>query len=207
MELIKFSLVVLLATISPGPDFALILRNSLRYSKKIGFYTLFGVILADCFHMSYCYLGLNFVLKNFPKIFELIQIFGACYLMYLGLNGLLMKKNLFKVNHLYSQNQVSFLKSFFQGFFLSTLNPKSIIFFINLVSVFFSENILFKDFLFYVLIVVLVNLIWFSLIILFIQLKTVKNFLTKHGLIFERFIGLALFLLGFKILLDDEIRL
>ncbi len=40
------ALVHLLAVVSPGPDFAMVTRNSLVYSRKAGVYTALGLKVA-----------------------------------------------------------------------------------------------------------------------------------------------------------------
>lgn len=43
---LSISLLILLATISPGPDFALITKNSLLYSRKHGVYCALGISIS-----------------------------------------------------------------------------------------------------------------------------------------------------------------
>ena len=42
-EFVSISLLIMLAAISPGPDFAVVTKNSLLYSRKVGVLTALGV--------------------------------------------------------------------------------------------------------------------------------------------------------------------
>ncbi|MCX8720105.1 LysE family translocator, partial [Gilliamella sp. B3788] len=55
-----------LGMISPGPDFFLILKNSLTYSRKIALLTCLGVITAILIHMSYCVAGVAVLIAATP---------------------------------------------------------------------------------------------------------------------------------------------
>lgn len=50
-NLLAVAAVSLLAAVSPGPDFCIVVRNSLSYSRKAGFWTAFGVSLALVVHL------------------------------------------------------------------------------------------------------------------------------------------------------------
>ena len=54
----------LLAVISPGPDFALITRQSFLYGRTPSIYTSLGIASGILVHVSYCIVGLNFLLTN-----------------------------------------------------------------------------------------------------------------------------------------------
>src|SRR5579864_2264067 len=91
-QFFTIGLIALLATMTPGPDFALVTKNSLFYSKKSGYFTAFGVGAAISVHMSYCILGLAIVISSSLLLFNLVKYVGATYLIYLGINSLLSKK-------------------------------------------------------------------------------------------------------------------
>jgi len=45
-EILTIALIHFLALVSPGPDFIIVTRNSLVYSKRAGIYTALGLHLA-----------------------------------------------------------------------------------------------------------------------------------------------------------------
>lgn len=59
-----------LGLISPGPDFFLILKNSLSYSRKIALMSCLGVIMAILIHMSYCIAGIAILIATTPILYN-----------------------------------------------------------------------------------------------------------------------------------------
>ena len=63
-ELLSITLIILLAAISPGPDFAVVTKNALLYSRKSGIFTAMGVSTSLLIHSTYCILGLAIVIAK-----------------------------------------------------------------------------------------------------------------------------------------------
>ena len=81
---------------SPGPLLALVFSETLKYGKKEGIkiaisplFTDFAIVLFVLFALS------NLVKHNF--VIGTISLFGACYLVYLGIENLRVKINNFEV--------------------------------------------------------------------------------------------------------------
>ena len=62
------------AVMSPGPDFALIIRQSLSYGRKISIITSIGIGTGILFHILYCVIGLGMIISKYSYIFNLIKI-------------------------------------------------------------------------------------------------------------------------------------
>ena len=54
----------ILAVVSPGPDFFLIVRQSFLYGRKKTILTSLGIASGILIHTSYCTLGLSFILSH-----------------------------------------------------------------------------------------------------------------------------------------------
>ncbi len=54
----------LLAVISPGANLAIVLRNSLAYSRRAGVYTAVGLALGNCVHATYCLVGIGVLISQ-----------------------------------------------------------------------------------------------------------------------------------------------
>ena len=133
----------ILTGMSPGPDFLMVIKNSLSHGKKIGIATAFGIGTALIFHAIYTVLGLTIIIQSYTWLFNILQILGALYLSYLGVLAIF---SLFKNNKLSLavDNSPKEPKSFFQGFknglFCNLLNPKAFLFFLGIFSQFFSPT-------------------------------------------------------------------
>ena len=72
-EFLSVSLLIILAAISPGPDFAIVTKNSLLYSRKAGIYTALGVSGSLLVHAVYCILGLALIISQSLLAFIIIK--------------------------------------------------------------------------------------------------------------------------------------
>ena len=87
-ELLAVITITLLAVISPGPDFAMVTRNSLLLSRRAGVLTAVGIGLGVLVHVAYTLLGLGLLIQQSLWLFNAIKLLGAAYLVYLGLKML-----------------------------------------------------------------------------------------------------------------------
>ncbi len=126
---------MLFAVMLPGPDFALVTKNTLLHSRRSGFFTSLGVGASNLVHITYCAFGLAIVIANSLLLFSIIKYIGAAYLIYLGLRSFLSKQpdHFIPNNSKQSKKSViSDLTAFHQGFLCNLLNPKATLFFLAL---------------------------------------------------------------------------
>lgn len=64
----------MVAVMSPGPDFALTLRNSLVYTRKTGIYTALGITVGNIVHVTYCLIGIGAIITRSIVIFNIIKM-------------------------------------------------------------------------------------------------------------------------------------
>ncbi|HTO03146.1 MAG TPA: LysE family transporter, partial [Opitutus sp.] len=67
MEFGKVALAHLLAVMSPGPDFAVVLRQSLGYGRRIAIWTSVGIGTAILLHVTYSLLGIGLLITGSPE--------------------------------------------------------------------------------------------------------------------------------------------
>ena len=200
LDFLTISLIILLAVISPGPDFAIVSRNALRYSQKIGLFTAMGVSCGALFHGSYCILGFAIVISKSLLAFNIIKYVGAAYLIYLGIKGLLEKQT--------SSNQVTIEKfvkeisaaqAFRQGILCNVLNPKTILFFLALFTMMIKPSTSLATQAGYGIEISIIHFSWFSLVALFFSHPKVKLFLGKFFHYITKAFGGLLVIFGLKI--------
>ena len=88
LEFSKVALAHFLAVASPGPDFAIVLRQSLRHGRRTAIWTSVGVGMAITLHVTYSLLGLGLILKSSAVAFDIVKYSGAAYLAWLGWQAL-----------------------------------------------------------------------------------------------------------------------
>ena len=198
--------VAALMIISPGPDFAIVVKNSLVHGRASGVYTALGIAIANLCHVAVNLFGIGLVIAQSSVAFTLMKILGAGYLLYLGYKGICSKaaivtdKPSVAIN---TTNVVPEHHGFYNGVLTSLLNPKSCLFFLSFFSVMLSPSTAIATQIFYGAWISVMALFWFILVAFFftspVIAKKIEAF--KHWL--ERFTGGVLILLGLKLLSDE----
>lgn len=84
-----FLAISLVVIMSPGPDTALVLRNSLWGNRRSGAATAFGVATGLAIWTASASLGLAALIRASEPAFLVLKLVGAAYLIYLGSQALL----------------------------------------------------------------------------------------------------------------------
>ncbi len=123
-----------LAVASPGPDFALVLRQSLVHGRRAAVWTSLGIGSGILVHTLYTLLGLRLLLRGSPAAFSLLKLAGAAYLGWLGFQALRWARTRSYATTVEAPH-TSLLPAFAawrQGFLTNVLNPKATLFFVAL---------------------------------------------------------------------------
>ena len=133
VEFSKVAVAHFLAVASPGPDFALVLRQSLAHGRRIAVCTSLGIGTAILVHVSYSLLGLGLLLQRSETWFNGLRYAGAAYIAWLGILSLRAKpRTPAPDRNDLDDVQRSGARAFASGFLTNVLNPKATLFFISL---------------------------------------------------------------------------
>ncbi|MFJ7730644.1 LysE family translocator [Lysinibacillus sp. NPDC097231] len=135
-NIILFSITSFLLIIVPGPDTAIITRNTIVHKKGGGFRTLIGTLFAISVHTIAAIVGLSTIILQSAFIFTIFKYVGAAYLIYLGIKSLYsIKKHNNSLKHeiveLQDSAQNNEKSLMLQGFLANISNPKVAIFFLT----------------------------------------------------------------------------
>jgi RhtB (resistance to homoserine/threonine) family protein len=134
IEFGKVALAHALAVASPGPDFAIVLKQSLVHGRRTAIWTSIGVGTANLVHVAYSLLGLGLLLRSSELWFNAVKFAGAAYIAWLGVQSLRARPR----NEALTDAALAGVRlpdersAFVTGFFTSALNPKASLFFIAL---------------------------------------------------------------------------
>ncbi len=199
---LKIAVAHFLAVSSPGPDFFLVLRNSLMGSRKTGIYTSVGIMLGIGVHLTYCLLGLLVVVKSSESLFFFLKYACAGYLFYLGAQAIRQKANTLAVPGVVSgSSPLTSWAAVRQGFICNLLNPKAILFFWSLFSVIISTTTPLWLQSAMALEMMFVNFWWFALVACIATHPKMKGPLSRFQLWATRLMGLALIYFGSDLIL------
>ena len=202
-EFLSLAIVHFLAVILPGPDFAITVRQSMRYGHVIGCITALGIGLGISIHVLYTLIGVGLFIQKHEWLMLGFKIAGATYLCYLGWT--LLKSQASAQPSTWeddktSKGSMNKFKAFSTGFMTNALNPKATVFFLAIFTSLVSAQTPIKIQIFYGVWMCMVNALWFILVsILFSQTKIREGFLKKESLI-ERGIGLVLLGMACKLI-------
>ena len=138
---ILFVTVAMVAIASPGPAILLAINNSVMYDMKAVALSTLGNILGLLTLSSAAMLGLGVVLKTSAVLFMLFKIFGALYLIYIGVKQFRNLSNMFDAISLNQRKSKSeYFAIFRKGYLVCITNPKPIIFFTALFPLFLNTE-------------------------------------------------------------------
>ena len=201
-EFIVLAVAMFFALLSPGPDFAMIVKQSVSYGRRASIFTSIGIGLGISVHIVYTLLGIGLIISKSIILFNIIKYLGAAYLIYIGYKSLKSKGISLQTNEEKEVEKISDFKSFYLGFLCNALNPKATLFFLSMFTVIISPNTPLDVQAFYGLFCILATTCWFLFLSLILSHSKVKNFLSSFGKWFDRTVGLVLILLGIKVALS-----
>ncbi len=203
MEYVSIILTVavihLLAVISPGPDFLMIARSSLIYSRKTGYFSALGLGLGILIHVAYSLVGIGLIISQSIVLFNLIKWIGAAYLIYIGYKSLTAKASDLTVKTGDQKEDISPLQAIRIGFITNATNPKVTLFFLSVFTLVINPSTPLFVKLIMGLEMAVVTTLWFMFVAFIISHPLVKDRVGKVQHFSEKFIGVVLIGLGIKV--------
>ncbi len=190
----------LLAVMSPGPDFIMILRNSLVYSRRSGIYSALGLGLAILVHVTYCLLGIAVIISRSVLLFDTIKYIGAAYLIYIGIKSLMASRGkTVKVEEEHSKQDLTPYQAIRIGFITNLTNPKATLFFLSLFTLVIQPSTPIQVKMFMGFEMALVTFAWFTLVATVVSHEAVRGRVAKFQHWATRVMGGVLILFGLKL--------
>ncbi|WP_371921247.1 LysE family translocator, partial [Pseudomonas sp. HMWF006] len=135
-EFLTVALIHLLAVASPGPDFAVVVRESVTHGRRAGTWTALGVGTAIFLHVGYSLLGIGLIVSQSIMLFNALKWAAAAYLLYIGFKALRAQPAKTVTDDLHKEAGVRTARgAFTSGFVTNGLNPKATLFFLSLFTV------------------------------------------------------------------------
>ncbi|MDG6108265.1 LysE family translocator [Dactylosporangium aurantiacum] len=179
-QVLAFGGVVALGAMSPGPDFAVVVRRSALAGRAHGVAAALGVAAGVFAWAIAAATGVAALVTMTSVAFTVIKVVGAGYLVYLGVNAL---RSAWRSHDVRSEaiaertTGSSLWGSFRAGLLCNTLNPKAAIFFVALLPQFLPADAGLIPMLALSLIAVVITAAWFL---------TVANLVAAARRVFSR---------------------
>jgi RhtB (resistance to homoserine/threonine) family protein len=194
----------LLAAMSPGPDFVMALKNSLNYSRKTGIFFSVGIGLGIGVHITYCAIGIGYIISKSIIVFNIIKFLGAAYLIYMGIGSIISKGSKIEVIEEKKSNDLTRAQAIKTGFLTNVLNPKATLFFLGLFTFVVKPSTPIYVIIILALLMIATATGWFTLVAIFFTQSKIRNTFLKFEKIFNRVFGGLLIVLGIKIALASK---
>ena len=204
MEFFTVALVHLLAVASPGPDFAVVVRESVTRGRHSGCWTAIGVGSGILLHVGYSLLGIGLIVSQSIVLFNLFKWLAAAYLVYLGWRALRARPmNLEAIDGANAPVARSAWRAFVIGFVTNGLNPKATLFFLSLFTVVISPDTPLLVQAGYGLYLAGATALWFLLVAWLFSRGRVRAGFARMGHWFDRLTGAVLIGLGARLALSE----
>jgi threonine/homoserine/homoserine lactone efflux protein len=202
VEFFSIAVIHFFAVASPGPDFAVVLKQSIQQGRASAISTSVGIGSGILLHVTYSLIGIGLIIKTTPWLLNILLYLAAGYLTWIGISAIRSQPN--------GQTQVapatdapkSFFKSFMLGFITNGVNPKATLFFLSVFTVAISSNTLLSHKIIYGLYMAIATAGWFIFLSIVITHKRVRVFYELNGYIFDRIMGIILIVMALFLVLN-----
>lgn len=137
---VAFIGVALVIVIVPGPDMALVARNTLRHGRVAGLATVAGILTGITGWAIAGAVGVATLLATSATAFAIVKVAGACYLIGLGIATLRSRREALLGAERTGRASLPRRTLWFQGFLSAALNPKLGVFFVTLLPQFVAPS-------------------------------------------------------------------
>jgi len=190
----------LLAVMSPGPDFAMVTRQTLAYGRRAGVWTAMGIATGLIFHVGWALFGLGWVVQRVPLLLDLLRYGGAAFLLYMGVSALRAAPpdSTPRPDDIPAQPA---RRSYLIGMATNLLNPKAMLYFVALCSALVTTATPVSQRLLLGAWILATTAAWFSLAAWSLGHPAIRSRLLGHAHWIDRGMGSLLIALGLLSLL------
>ncbi|OYX02091.1 MAG: lysine transporter LysE [Rhizobiales bacterium 32-66-8] len=212
-EFFTLMAVFALAAITPGPDFAMVVRQSVVRGRRAAVLTSLGIGAAILFHAGYTIAGLGLLMAHSLTAFTIVKWIGAAYLVYVGVKT--WRAPAASLPAWQSSGDAPLpdapapaaslgvdARDFALGFLTNALNPKAVLFFLSLFTTLVSPQTPLALQFAYAGAMALLLAGWFALVSVGLTGQAVQARLAHVGRWFNRLTGATLVALGVRLALQ-----
>lgn len=207
--LLTLGVIHTVALISPGPDFAIMVKIATQQHRNTALAAAAGISVAILAHTILSLTGVSLVIKSSYILYLVVQIAGASYLAWMGFSALrsgmaIWRKPLASVDDEANDNvqdtsadsvskicviPMSQRQGFLTGLYTNLLNPKALMFFLTLFSALITPDVTASTKLVSAVLLFVLSLAWFGLLAVMLSKAQVQLKLQRLTPIIDVVIG------------------
>jgi len=201
-QLIAVVSLTCLAMVIPGPDMLLVLGNTVLAGRHAGFRTSLGVLSGNLVHITYCLLGIGWVISRSILAFSALKYAAAAYLIYLGVTSLRAGRTTLDVGA--QERRRPELNWFLQGFVNNVLNPKGALFYLGVFTVVIAPGTSAGAMLLLVGSMMAVSASFWLLFVYTLDRPSIREWIARWQRTVSRVYGGLLIVLGVRVALSER---
>lgn len=194
--------ITFLVMVSPGPDMLIVMRNIIIGGRAAGMKTSLGVLAGNLVHISYCVVGIGWLISQSILAFSIFKYAGAAYLIYLGIVSFRSSGTTLDISSVNSQH--SNRTWFLQGFINNILNPKGTLFYLGVFTMVITPETTAGITLVLVGCMILVSASFWLFFVYTLDQPIIRRFIERFQQAVSKAFGTLLVSLGFRVALTDR---
>jgi The Resistance to Homoserine/Threonine (RhtB) Family protein len=166
----------LIALMSPGPDFFFVSQTAASRSRREAMMGVVGISLGIVVWAGVALMGLHLILQKMAWLHQIIMVGGGIYLCWMGWQ--LLRSARAQQAQPAAEAQVALPKagrSFIRGFLTNLSNPKAVIYFGSVFSLFVGDSVGAGARWGLFLLIVAETFVWFSLVAVVFALPAMRR--------------------------------
>jgi RhtB (resistance to homoserine/threonine) family protein len=194
--------VTVLVMVSPGPDMALVLRNTLVWGRRAGLHTSMGILCGNLVHITYCVLGIGVLISRSIVAFSVLKFAGAAYLIYLGIMS--FRSDATRLDAQIIEGLPRERSCFGQGFVNNILNPKGTLFYLGVFTTLINPGTSASMMLALILSMMLVSTSFWLVFVYTLDRLAIRELIERSQKTVDRLFGVVMCLLGIRVALASR---
>ena len=178
MLFLTVALVHLIALMSPGPDFFFVSQTAASRSRREAMMGVVGISLGIVVWAGVALMGLHLILQKMAWLHQVIMVGGGIYLCWMGWQLLRSARSQNAQSTPASEVKVALPKpgrSFIRGFLTNLSNPKAVIYFGSVFSLFVGDDVGAGARWGLFLLIIPETFVWFSLVAVVFALPAMRR--------------------------------
>ena len=195
-SLLVLSFICAMGAISPGPSLAVVIRNTITGGRFQGVMTGIGHGIGLGIYAFIAVLGLSSLILRNELIFNTMQWMGVFLLLWLSYNMFTNEPPVLTKEH-----KISSRRGFIEGFMISFLNPKILVFLVAIFSQFITNNLSFYDRVVMAILAGIIDTTWYVFVALMLAGTPLIERIRVNAVIIDRTIGMVLFVFALVLII------
>lgn len=192
-----------LGVASPGPDFAMVVRQTLAHGRRIGVLTALGIGSGISFHVAWGMFGLGWVIQSLPGLIEVLRYAGAAFLLWMGLSAIRSRPTRGGLSTVARvEGSGTPRRAYLIGLMTNLLNAKAMLFFVALCTSVLATGASAELRLALGLWLMLATAAWFSFVALSVGHPAIRNRLAEKAYLIDRTMGVILIALAIGVVVS-----